>query len=367
MLPPIPAGRAAMKRRAVFAIPGDIQTRTGGYIYERQLLLALRRGGRAVEHLALPGSYPAPTPADLAATADALAAIPPGTPVLLDGFLSGATEPSALARMRAPYVPVTHHPLALETGLDPARAAHLHRVEAANLARAAHVVVPSPHTASVLSDGFGVAPERITVAPPGIVRPDLRPGGALRGTGPLRLLAVGQLVPRKGHDVLLRALARLRALDWTAMIVGGAPDADCAAELRALRDGLGLAGRVRFAGEVSQDALAQHYAEAGVFALATRYEGYGMVFAEALLHGLPIVTCAGGAVPDTVPEGTGLLVPPDDVPAYADALGRVIADAGLRASLTDAANAAGARLPTWDDTAAIVDAVLDRVAGGAPA
>ncbi len=354
-----------MKRPAVFAIPGDIETRTGGYIYERQLLLALRRGGRAVAHLALPGSYPAPTPADLAATAEALAAIPPDTPVLLDGFLSGATDPAALARMRAPFVPVTHHPLALETGLDPARAAYLHRVEAANLGRAAHVVVPSPHTAAVLSQSYGVAPGRVTVAPPGVERP-ARPVRAARGTGPLRLLAVGQLVPRKGHDVLLRALARLRGRDWTAVIVGGAPDAGCAADLLSLRDGLGLAGRVRFAGEVSAEALARHFAEADVFALATRYEGYGMVFAEALLHGLPIVTCAGGAVPDTVPEGTGLLVPPDDVPAYAEALGRVLADAGLRTALTDAAKAAGARLPTWDDTAAIVDAVLDRVTGGVP-
>ena len=355
-----------MKRPAVFAIPGDIETRTGGYIYERQLLLALRRGGRDVAHLALPGSYPAPTPEDLAATADALAAIPPETPVLLDGFLSGATEPAALVRMRAPYVPVTHHPLALETGLDPARAAHLHRVEAANLARAAHVIVPSPHTAAILAERFGVAPGRITIAPPGIERPP-RPARAGRGTGPLRLLAVGQLVPRKGHDVLLRALARLRGLDWTAVIVGGAPDADCAAALLSLRDGLGLAGWVRFAGEVSQGTLAQHYAEADIFALATRYEGYGMVFAEALVHGLPIVTCAGGAVPDTVPDGTGLLVPPDDVPAYAEALGRVMSDAALRGRLTDAAQAAGARLPTWDDTAAIVDAVLDRVAGDARA
>jgi len=182
-----------LKRPAVFAVPGDLDAPTGGYIYEKQVLIGLRRLGRPVAHLALPGSFPEPTADDLAVTAAALGAIPPDTPVILDGFLPGATPPEILAELRAPFLAVTHHPLALETGRDPARAAELHRIEGTNLARAAHILVPSPHTATTLAAEFGISPRRITVGPPGVVR---APAPSGQSPGPPHILSVGQLVPR---------------------------------------------------------------------------------------------------------------------------------------------------------------------------
>lgn len=348
-----------MNRSAVFAVPGDLDSLTGGYIYEKNLLLGLRRAGWDVELLALPGSFPDPSAQDLRVTERAFAALTPETPVLLDGFLPGATEPGILAALRAPFVAVTHHPLALETGLAPERAAYLARVERANLARAAHVLVPSPETARTLAARYGVPGSRITVAPPGVIRPAAvtldKPEGA-----PL-ILSVGQLVPRKGHDVLLRALATLRHLPWRAVIVGGAPDRACAAELAALRASLALEDRVTFAGQIAREDLERSLSLASVFALATRYEGYGMVFAEALVHGLPIVACSGGAVAETIPADACFLVPPDDVGGFAAALHRVLAEPDTRARLAAASARHGASLPTWDDTARIAARVLARV------
>jgi glycosyltransferase involved in cell wall biosynthesis len=346
------------RRVATFAIPGDIDTLTGGYIYEKQLLLALRRIGWDIAHLALPGGFPDPEPGVTNRIGAELAALPPNQPVILDGFLPGAMPPDQLARLRAPFVAVTHHPLGYETGLPPDRAARLCATERANLARAAHVIVPSPHTAAVLVSDFAVPRDRITVAPPGIARPDAVP--APRTGAPL-ILSVGQLVPRKGHDVLLRALAPLIDLDWSVSIVGAAADPGHARDLADLSRSLGLSDRVSFAGLLSPAALSREFARAQVFALATRYEGYGMVFAEALVHGLPIVTCAAGAVPDTVPGAAGLLVPPDDVPALSAALRRVLSDPALRARLADASARHGAALPGWEDTARIVGDVLARV------
>ncbi|MEX5727777.1 glycosyltransferase involved in cell wall biosynthesis [Rhodovulum iodosum] len=351
-----------MSRQAVFAVPGDLDSVTGGYIYEKQLLLGLRRAGWDVAHLALPGSFPDPTPKDMQVTGDAFAALAPQTPVLLDGFLPGATDPAQLARLRAPFVAVTHHPLALETGLAPGRAAHLYRVERANLARAAHVIVPSAETARTLAADYDVPAARITVAPPGVTRPEAGPEAA--APGPPLILSVGLLVPRKGHDVLLRALAEVADLPWRAVIVGGSPDPACAADLRSLQTALGLDGRVSFAGQVAEDTLGRHFSQAAVFALATRYEGYGMVFAEALVHGLPIVGCSGGAVADTVPAEAALLVPPDDAAGLAWALRRVLADPNARARIAAASARHGAMLPTWDETAGIVAQVLARIACG---
>jgi glycosyltransferase involved in cell wall biosynthesis len=343
---------------AAFAIPGDIRTRTGGYIYERRLLESLRTAGRAVAHLRIGASFPDPTPEDMADLIAQLSTLGPGTPVILDGFLSATIDTGALAALEAPTVAMVHHPLALESGLSPTRRHFLDRIERANLALVSHVLVPSPHTAEILRTRYGVAADRITVARPGTDRFAL----TRAPVDPPLILSVGIQHPRKGHDILLRALAQLKSLDWSAAIVGPPHDPDHAAGLAHSVTALGLSDRVRLAGKVSDAALATLYGQATLFALATRYEGYGLVFDEALCAGLPIVSCATGAVPDTVPRDAGLLVPPDNPVAFAEAVARVLTDRETRTGMAGAATAAGAALPSWCDTAATVGAVLDRLA-----
>jgi hypothetical protein len=289
-----------------------------------------------------------------------LRAVPSGTSLILDGLVSGAIDTAGLASVAAPVCAMVHHPLALESGLSRARADELARIERDNLAVAAHVLVPSPHTAAILRAEYGVPDAKITVAPPGFPRPDRLTGP--KETPPL-ILSVGILHPRKGHDVLLAALARIADLEWRAEIVGSAYDRACAEALHRQRDALGLGGRVVFAGALSGAALLRRYRGATVFALATRYEGYGMVLGEALLHGLPIVSCRTGAVPDTLPPGTGVLVPPDAPGALAEALARMLTDDALRDATAAASAAAGAGLLEWRETAVIVGRVLDRLAG----
>lgn len=344
-------------RRAAFAIPGDITTPTGGYIYERRLLEGLRAEGRDVRHLRLGASFPDPTPDDMADAIARLQDLEPDRAVILDGFISATLDTNALADLQVPSVAMVHHPLALEIGLEPDRRDHLYRIERANLAHIDHVLVPSPATAAILTGSYDVPAERITIARPGASRPD-RPRAP--GTPPL-ILSVGIQHPRKGHDVLLRALARLKDLDWTAAIAGKVYDAEHAADLERLHHDLDLGGRVRLAGYVPDDRLAEHYATASIFALATRYEGYGLVFDEALAHGLPIVSCRTGAVSDTVPAAAGCLVAPDDAEAFADALADLLQNEERYAECADAARAAGERLPSWADTARTAGRVLDRL------
>lgn len=344
-------------RRAALAVPGDITTLTGGYLYDRHLMSALGVQGRDMAHIALGGSFPDPTPADMADAARQLAAMPADCPVMIDGLAMGAMDRSVLEGMVAPIVALVHHPLAHEGGMDPARRAHLFRTERDNLRLAAHIVVPSPHVAALLMADYGVTADRITVARPGTASTHVV---ATKATPPL-ILSVGIQLPRKGHDVLIRALAQVADRDWQAVIVGSALDADHAALLARLIPDLGLAARVHLAGRVADADLARLYAQASLFALATRYEGYGIVFDEAMAHGLPIVTCATGAVPDTVAPGAGLLVPPDDADAFAAALARVLDDGAARTAMAAASAAAGAALPTWADAARVVGAVFDRV------
>ncbi len=348
--------------RAVFAIPGDMYRKTGGFIYEAEAWAALNRIGIRTRHLEVPDSFPDAAPADMAATIAALSAVPADVPVILDGFIVGGADPAALKEVRAPLIGMVHHPLGLETGLGNDRAAWLITNEAAVLRLMAHVLVPSRHTGETLTRQFGVSPDRITVAPPGFASgPHIWPRPA-RTAGPARILSVGLMAPRKGHDILLTALADIADLDWQAEIVGRPHDDAVVQALTVQRGALGLTRRVAFAGEVADAGLARRYATADIFALATRYEGYGMVFGEAMRAGLPLVSCDTGAVPDTVGDA-GILVPPGDATAFAAALRRLLTEPALRNGMASASHERGAALPGWDDTARIMAGVIARLAG----
>ncbi|MCU0907556.1 MAG: glycosyltransferase family 4 protein [Rhodobacteraceae bacterium] len=341
-----------MPRPLALALPGTLDAVTGGTIYDRHLVAALRQAGHPVQVIELPASYPFPTAADRAATRAALAGIARGTPVLIDGLAFGAFDAETLEALRGPVAALVHHPLALETGLDPDTAATLARSETAALARAAHVVVPSPFTARTLTRDFGVPPDRITVALPGFPPAD----PVHHPADPPLILSVGLLAPRKGHDTLIDALALIADLPWQAVIAGADHDAAHAASLRARAAPLG--SRLALPGLVAPDRLTELWRSAHVFALASRYEGYGLVLSEATLHGLPVVACATGAIPDTVAPGAGALVPPDDPAAFATALRHLLTDPAHHAACAAAARNAARTLPRWSDTAARVAAAL---------
>jgi glycosyltransferase involved in cell wall biosynthesis len=170
-------------------------------------------------------------------------------------------------------------------------------------------------------------------------------------------------VPRKGFDVLVSALATPPDVPWRLKIVGDLTrDPGEAVKLKHLISQHGLSGRIETVGTVASSRLAELYAKADLFVLASRFEGYGMAYAEALCHGLPVVGTTAGAIPDTIPPGAGLLVPPDDPTALAAVLRGVIVDTEQRRRLSKAALAAAWTLPTWQQSAAIFAATLDRLA-----
>lgn len=337
-----------------FAVPGDVETTTGGYLYDRRLAAALVALGIAVRFLRLGDSFPHPNARDMQDALAQLEALPPDCPALVDGLAYGALAPEGLARVRAPLVALVHHPLALEPGLSIAQARAMADREKANLGMARHIVVTSSHIAGLLREAYGVAADRISIARPGFVPPR---GQEVADTPPL-ILSVGLLAQRKGHDVLLRALAKLVDLDWRATIVGRLHEPGTVRLLYALQSDLGLSTRVDIAGEIAQPALDALYGRATLFALATRYEGYGIVFDEAMGHGLPIISTTSGAVPETVAPGAGCLVPPDDPEAFAEALRRMLTDAALRAGCAAHAKRAASRLGDWTAAAQVVARVL---------
>ena len=349
--------------RAAFVIPGDIDLPTGGYAYDRHVLALLPAAGVAAEHVALPESFPTPTDADIAATRERLGALPLDTVLLVDGLALGALPAALLDEVRQPIVALCHHPLALEAGLDPARAAALKRSETEALAYARHVIVTSAMTKRIVADDFAVPATRITVAEPGTDRAARALSYCAEAEPPAvpRLLAVGSIVPRKGYDVLVRALVPLADRAWEVAIAGSDDRSPATTSaLIAQIEAAGLTGRVRMLGAVGTDDLDALYRRSDIFLMPSLFEGYGMVLAEAMARGLPIVCTTGGAAAETSPDAAALKVPPGDARAFSDALARLLDDAPLRRGMSNAAWAAGLALPTWDGTARIIADVLKR-------
>jgi glycosyltransferase involved in cell wall biosynthesis len=338
-------------RRLAFAVPGDLATPTGGYAYDRRMIAELAQRGWSVDVINLGAGFPDVDAEKRAAAGRLLAATPAGVPIVIDGLAFGILpEAAALLQTRNPLIALVHLPLALEWGLAPALAERYQATERMALACARRVIVTSAFMARLLMADYALSAERIAIAPPGS-----DPAAPAQGSsdGIVRLLSVGSLVKGKGHDVLVATLPGLLEFPWRLTIAGDADrDPHYAAMLRNEIASLGLLDRIAIPGAVTPERLEMLYRAADIFVLASHFESYGMAFAQAIAHGLPVIGTNAGAIRETVPESAGILVSPGDTAALARALRRLIKNREARQLYTHGARAAAARLPSWRDSAA---------------
>ncbi|ASJ71200.1 Mannosylfructose-phosphate synthase [Granulosicoccus antarcticus IMCC3135] len=337
-------------------VPGDINTRTGGYRYDKRIMQGLRAMGRHVELISLEGAYPFPNAAELEQAGAQLAALPDQALTVIDG-LAYSVMPEQLARHqnRLRLVALIHHPLALETGNSRATSEQLMQSEKAALRYAQRVITTSQSTADSLRD-YQVPDSAMVAVCPGT---DIAP--LARGASPdsFNLLCVATLTQRKAHDVLLEAMAQLKELPWHLTCAGSLErDADTAQALLRQCHELDLGERVSFTGEADEATLNALYQQADLFVLASYHEGYGMVLVEAIARGLPIVASDAGAIPSTIPTGAGILVSPGNATALAEALRQFMQDDVLRQSLQNAAKTARTSLQSWEQSTREFEAAL---------
>jgi glycosyltransferase involved in cell wall biosynthesis len=349
-------------------LPGRVTDPTapsGGDRYDRRVCQGLAGAGWSVRELAVPGAWPRPAPEAYAALAGALAAIPDGAIVLLDGLV-GCAAPDVVCpeagRLR--LVALVHLPLGDETGLPPDVAAALATAERRTLHAAGAVVTTSGWAARRVVERHGLAAGRVHVATPGV-----DPAPLALGSEPgSRLLCVAAMTPLKAHDVLVEALARIADLPWRCDCVGSLDHAPTYVDrVRGSILEHGLADRIALVGPRTGDALAASYAAADLLVLVSHAETYGMVLTEALARGIPVVTTGVGGVREALgsPPGgelPGLLVPPGDPEALATALRRWLVEPDLRRRLRHAARACRPTLTGWDATVRTMIRVFEQVA-----
>ena len=296
---------------------------SGGNVYDRHVCRGLEAIGWTVHEHAVP-----------AGAAAAVERIPDGAVVLVDGLVASP----ALVRHegRLQLVVLVHMPFG-----EPE--------EREVLAAAGAVVTTSAWARSRLLEVHGLPADRVHVAEPGVEAAELAPGTPTGG----ELLCVAAVIPGKGHDVLLDALASMRDLSWHCECVGSLErDPAFAAEVR--RRGL-----ADFPGPRTGAELDRTYAAADLLVLPSRGEAYGMVVTEALARGVPVVASDVGGVREALGHG-GLLVAPDEPAALADALRAWLTDEQLRGRLRRASRERRASLPDWSTTTSVIAGVLSR-------
>jgi glycosyltransferase involved in cell wall biosynthesis len=339
-MPPFdPHARPIEDRRITFIVPGSIETRTGGYEYDRRIIEQLRARRWIVDVWEI----------------DKGAALPPlrdGGVVVVDGLTLDSISDAEDTGRRLKLVLIVHMPGA--SGID----------EGPVLKAARAIVVTGPGAKRAIVAG-GVDTEWVTIVEPGTMRvPDDLLGRPTRnesGSGIVRFLSVGNVTEGKGHDRLVSALRLMSERNWHLTIVGSlSRDPAAAAGLRGLIRELALEDRIDLTGELAMPALRRHFLFSDAFVLATLHETYGMAVAEAIASQLPVVSTSVGEIPKIVGDG-GIIVPADDVGALAAALKRFLNEPALRVALRAGARRARERLSTWDHAGDEMSALLERV------
>lgn len=334
--------------RVAFVTVGDTSRMTGGYLYNARVMDGLRERGVRVEEIVASGASPKEQ-RTAARRGDAL------DPTDFDVVVVDALARIAVAphldrwRMECPVVAMVHELPSIAGGESGAEAAAREREYEEPLLRSDLFIAVSDHGRRLL-EIQGVPHPRVYIVPPGFDRlpAPAEPVDNLDGT--VRALCVAQWIPRKGILTLVEAWTR-RERPGAALELIGETDADPEYTAQ-VRETIAAApdSSLVVSGTVDDAELMRSYAAADLFALPSRYEGYGVVYAEALSFGLPVVACEVGPVPELVGRDAAVLVPPDDPVALAEALDLLLEDPDLRRRMSGAARRRAERLPRWEDT-----------------
>lgn len=325
-----------------FIVPGNIEHRSGGNLYNARLVEQLEMLGARTEVLMLDGAWPPGRDEDRESLAWALRDT---ELAIVDGLIAaGAPGEIAAAVQAGTRVWILSHMAFTDHAA----------LEARTLAAASGVICTSAFAAAKLKELYGL--ERVHVALPGTL-----PADAAVGSQPPHIVCVAALLPNKSQLILVEALAAISGLPWTAALIGS-PDADpdYAAQVRTAVGKHGLEGRIRLTGELRGPELEAQWHAADLSVLVSAQESFGMAVPESLAHGVPVIVRRGtGAEEALGPFGAGVAVDLDDgLDALADVLAAWLEDPELAARWRAAAMTRRGSLPSWTATAESVLAVI---------
>lgn len=360
--------------RAGLLIYGSLETLSGGYLYDRKMVEALRAAGDEVQVVSLPWrSYPLHL-TDNFRQSLLNRLLDLQIDVLVQDELN---HPSLFLlnerlRARAPYriIGLVHHLRISEA--HPRLWMPVYRaVERRYLRSVDGFILNSRTTQGIVEGMVGRVRPAVVAYPAGDRLPVAIDAGAIATrameSGPLRILFLGNVIPRKGLHVLLAALGRLPAAEWTLDVVGGfQADAPYARRMQAAVQRRGWGTRVTFHGPIADGNLLPILLRSHVLAMPSQYEGFGIAYLEGMGAGLPAIATTAGAAGEIVADGeTGYLIPPGDAGRLAEALAGLHADRASLARQGSAARQRYAAHPGWEESMRQVRVFLAGIVGSA--
>jgi glycosyltransferase involved in cell wall biosynthesis len=353
--------------RVALILYGNLDFISGGFLYDRKVVEYLRRQGENVEIVSLPWrSYPGGLLDNLSSDLKQRLSNIQADIILQDELAHPSLfwlNRSLQGRGQPPVVAIIHHLRCSET--RPSWKNHLYRfVERRYLANVNAFIFNSQDTRRTVKELVGEGKPWV-LAYPGANRFAASPSredmaARAHERGPLRLLFLGNVIPRKGLHTLLEALALLPQEAWRLTVVGSlGVDEAYVRQIRRQIAGAGWGGQVEFTGVLKEEDLASRLAVSHLLAVPSSYEGFGIVYLEGMAFGLPaLATTAGGAQEIITSGREGFLVPSADTRALAHHLKTLIDDRDLLLAMSLAARDRFTAHPTWEDAGAAVQRFL---------
>ncbi|MCB9891369.1 MAG: glycosyltransferase [Planctomycetes bacterium] len=266
------------------------------------------------------------------------------SPCLLDSLYFESADPSRIAK-GPPVIWLAHY----LPHRAPNAPAELEATMRTTLAAARGIVTTSQATANLVLETNPRASVRVCI--PGV---DASPSRRTTDNPVPRLLTVANFEARKGHLAVLECLAELRSLPWTWDVVGDLnADREVSEHFLERLHSLDFESRVRVLGRLDPTTTREKMFDADLFILLSSYEPYGMVFAESIASGTPVIAWRCGGATEIVDSGvTGVLLPPHDLAAVSSTLEQLLSSRRKLTQLRRSVSQSRRRFPTWRETSA---------------
>lgn len=340
-----------------FLIHGDLNSLTGGNIYDRQVIEGLRLKGHDVHLISIPGQM-----SNFGSAGNfchnQLKMLAQGSIVVIDSLVLGYLNKTIREFNRKLYIlGLIHLPVSMDIKTGNAES-RLSDTELDAMNSVTHLVVTGKFMLQFLETA-GVSPDRITLIEPGV---DTFPRKKQYNKVPSELLCISNYSVTKAQLILFRALNLLRERNWMLRLYGDiSTGKDYVGILKAFLNDQNLESRILIHDKLSRHEISTPYSKADLFILPSLFESYGMVLAESLAHGIPVVTTSAGNIPFTVPASMGLFTEPGNAENLAGALDALFSDPRKYRRLCKAASGYHRTAVTWRSAVDRFEIMLKRI------
>lgn len=345
-----------------FMAPGEIETLSGGQVYNSHILAGLEALGYNITMHYLGDDFPFPDELTIAKCKAIFKILPQGEPVIIDSLALGSLLPVLMEFYgKNPYIALLHLPFAFNEDIHPNQRDILAQQEKSVLAVTSAIVATSTYTSKIIANWLKLSPP-VYIIPPGV---EVNKRKFYWPPYPKRFICVSNYMPNKGQYILIKALTSLKHLNWQLYCFGHKNiNPRYVDSLNSVVEKYSLHDKVFINEALTGNKLEEAYLDSDICVLPSYFETYGMVLTEALAHGIPVIASSGGGIRDTVPISMGLFFKPGDISELQSVIRTILADSWLYQRLCAETATYFKQANTWQQSVKKFEEVIKSVVSG---